>query len=546
MDETAKPKKIVLFSDGTGNSAASPHKTNVWRAYRALDLTPDSGQVAYYDQGVGTSRFTPLALFGLACGFGLARNVRDIYGFLCRTYRDGDKIYVFGFSRGAFTIRVVASLIASQGIIDPAEAKDDRDLERLIGRAYATWRKESFVFSLLSAIGRPLDALRVRLLDLILRRRPYAPTKNRGYDKSKTPSMLIDFVGVWDTVDAYGLPLDELTRAWDMVVWPLMPADRDLSKRVQRACHALALDERRESFEPMLWNEDKDGTPDTRIRQVWFAGMHADVGGGYPDDALAYGPLNWMLDESAKDGGLTYIPAERAKLKARIDPLGPLHNSRDGLGNFYRYAPRDVESLCNAKNPGLWHWLKGIFKRASAVKNEVTVQKPKIHHSVFDRIAAGGDGYAPVNLPKDYTVIGAGGDAIAIPAPPAAPPPHLESAQQASDRRKRQAAVWVKVWWRKQLYVLALLAMVFFAVYPYSKLFESYGDDVNDAIALVFGDLGNLVAALPGLLRALPGAGFFEGWIARYQEQPFSFLLLIAIIGALLWSRGSRPLSLRR
>ena len=90
-------KKIVLFSDGTGNSSSMAHKTNVWRAYQALDRRPGSRQIAFYDNGVGTSPFRPLALLGLAFGFGLARNVKEIYRFVCRTYREGDEIYGFGF-----------------------------------------------------------------------------------------------------------------------------------------------------------------------------------------------------------------------------------------------------------------------------------------------------------------------------------------------------------------------------------------------------------------------------------------------------------------
>lgn len=528
-------KKIVLFSDGTGNSAANPNKTNVWRLYKALDLTPGSGQVAYYDQGVGTSPFMPLALLGLAFGFGLARNVRYIYGFLCRSYEKGDQIYVFGFSRGAFTIRVVAALIASQGIIDPSAAKDDRDLNRLIVRAYRTWRQKSFTPSLLSFFFRPLRDWIFALLDKFRSLPAYNPERNLGYDRSESPSPLIDFIGVWDTVDAYGMPIDELTRAWDMVVWPLMPKDRDLSPRIKRARHALALDERRESFEPMLWNEASKDDNASRLQQVWFPGMHADVGGGYPDDALAYSTLNWMLDESAKNNGLDYIPAERAAIKNYIAPLGPLHNSRNGFGNFYRYAPRDIESLCNSKKPGLLNSLKAFFKRPDAEKNEVSIKKPKFHHSVFERIAHGGDGYAPINLPADYAVVDAGGAVIDIanPLPTQIPP---ESAEQAKARRGRQIAIWSKVWWRQIVYFATLAAILFFIVYPQSPLFQSLGKIFDENITVLLGGFRNLFATIPSLLNFIPGAGIAEDWIAQYQSQPFIFLLLLGVIGALLWS----------
>jgi uncharacterized protein (DUF2235 family) len=110
-------KNIVLLSDGTGNSSAKVLKTNVWRPYQALDLSDPERQIAYYDDGVGTSSFKPLAILGGVFGIGLKRNVIDIYSFCCRNYRDGDRIYGFGFSRGAFTIRVVAGFIARIGLI---------------------------------------------------------------------------------------------------------------------------------------------------------------------------------------------------------------------------------------------------------------------------------------------------------------------------------------------------------------------------------------------------------------------------------------------
>jgi len=110
-------KNIVLLSDGTGNSAAKLLKTNVWRVYESLDLTDPDAQVACYDDGVGTSSFTPLALLGGALGVGLRRNVLRLYRFLCEHYDPGDRIYLFGFSRGAFTVRVLLGLICDQGII---------------------------------------------------------------------------------------------------------------------------------------------------------------------------------------------------------------------------------------------------------------------------------------------------------------------------------------------------------------------------------------------------------------------------------------------
>jgi len=111
-----KKKKIILLSDGTGNSERSPFKTNVWRTYQALKLQ-DGEQIACYDNGVGTSTWRPLAVLGGAFGWGLKRNVLTLYKFLCRKYKPGDEIYGFGFSRGAFTIRVVIGLVEQEGLI---------------------------------------------------------------------------------------------------------------------------------------------------------------------------------------------------------------------------------------------------------------------------------------------------------------------------------------------------------------------------------------------------------------------------------------------
>lgn len=153
-------KTIVLFSDGTGNSSASPFKTNVFRLYAALNMTPDKGQIAYYDDGVGSSQHRWLAVITGAFGFGLKRNVLDLYKFLTRHYRDametmdlersktsGDTLYppkiaCFGFSRGAFTIRVLIGLVASEGL--PIKADSEAELDRLAERAYQQFRARSF------------------------------------------------------------------------------------------------------------------------------------------------------------------------------------------------------------------------------------------------------------------------------------------------------------------------------------------------------------------------------------------------------------------
>jgi len=528
-------KKIALFSDGTGNSSSSPQKTNVWRTYHALDVSPGSSQIAFYDNGVGTSVFSVTAVLGLAFGWGLARNVRQIYGFLCRTYDPGDQIYGFGFSRGAFTMRVVIGLIASQGIVDRNRAQNERDLDRLVACAYNEFRKNSFTPSLLSFLLRPLRDLWLNTYHRLNGRSLYQADKNIRYRDQDGDEPLIKFVGVWDTVDAYGLPIDELTRAWDKVVWPLSANDRSPSPRIGRACHALALDEQRESFEPMLWNEK--GVGDDRLIQVWFPGVHSNVGGGYPDDGLAFISLDWMLTESEKNDGLTYLPEERARYQP--DSNGPIYDSRGGTGVLYRYAPRKLEWLCKQKKPGLANWLKrklnGLTRRPDrfAVNaNEVNIARPKIHHSVTDRLVKSGDAYAPINLPADYAIVDRTGAVIDIKEPGDNKFPLLESLEQAKKRRVRQSYVWTKVWSRQILYLMTLALIFTFVAYPYfaevsvSKTFEP-----------LFGTLSEPIRAIPDLVGKIPGLGFAESWASKYADFPFEFTLgIILIVGILFWS----------
>ena len=217
------PKNIVLLSDGTGNSSAKLFTTNVWRLYQALDLGDPASQVAFYGNGVGTSSFKPLAILGGIFGFGLKRNVIALYSFLCRNYHDGDRIFGFGFSRGAFTIRIVAGLVAREGLVPyGSEAQLARDARA----AYRHFRQK---FNTNFQIEVPLRWIR-----------------NLFYPRPVPPQYRprIHFVGLWDTVEAYGGPIVEITRAIDYWLWPLSMPDLIMSDQIDRACHALALGQR--------------------------------------------------------------------------------------------------------------------------------------------------------------------------------------------------------------------------------------------------------------------------------------------------------------
>jgi uncharacterized protein (DUF2235 family) len=141
-------RRIVLLSDGTGNSSAKVWRTNVWRMFSALDLTSDD-QVACYVDGVGSSSFQPSAILGGVFGFGLRRNVIALYKFACRNFKEqGDQIYGFGFSRGAFTIRVTIGLILDQGLVPIKDGSgkniSETELDRLAHQAYRAYHKRHF------------------------------------------------------------------------------------------------------------------------------------------------------------------------------------------------------------------------------------------------------------------------------------------------------------------------------------------------------------------------------------------------------------------
>jgi uncharacterized protein (DUF2235 family) len=169
------PKSVIVLSDGTGNAAASIWRTNVWRIFQAIDLT-GSDQVARYDDGIGTSSFKPLAIVSGAFGWGLKRNVIDLYKFICRNYGKDSKIYGFGFSRGAFTIRVLIGLIADQGLI-PFTSQDDLDAKALA--AYREYRRVHYR-NFVADVFRPVRDIFVSIKNMLLRRDRYDPQRTTG------------------------------------------------------------------------------------------------------------------------------------------------------------------------------------------------------------------------------------------------------------------------------------------------------------------------------------------------------------------------------
>ncbi|WP_137935043.1 T6SS phospholipase effector Tle1-like catalytic domain-containing protein [Mesorhizobium comanense] len=386
-DAPDQSRNIVVFADGTGNSAAKAFKTNVWRLYQALDLA-GGDQIAVFSDGVGTSQFKPFEIIGLALGFGVKRRVLALYKFLCLNYREGDRIFAFGFSRGAFTIRVLVGMIAREGLVD---FKSEEELDRNALAAYRAYRPKAFGSKLPWVVfARYIRDRAVDLWNEITGSRSYKQAQQQAPAFRSASEIRIAFVGVWDTVAAYGLPVDELTKAVNKWVWPMTFEKRGLLDAVDCARQAFSIDDERRTFFPIPWNEPApalkaaahEGTQpaDPRLLQVWFAGCHANVGGGYPDDRLAHIPLCWMIGEAAEQG-LVFKKEVVADYWDYASEAGRIYDSRSGVSVFYRYHPRDAKQLMG---PGV---------------------KPLVDASVIMRMAKGADDYAPIALPEHIEVL---------------------------------------------------------------------------------------------------------------------------------------------
>ena len=272
-------KRIAFYFDGTADTPET--LTNVERMYHATVISAD--QVAFYDSGVGTDGLPLERLNGLAFGLGVFEKIKDAYTKIAHTYEKGDAIYLFGFSRGAFTARALAGMIADVGL------PSDPIPPTLVDEAWEAYRHTEQRPALTSKYGMGLPQ--------------------------------ITMVGVFDTVAAVGL-----FGAPEGGADPLIAGfiDTQLHPCIQNAFQALAIDERRREFTPTPWLAGIPPLPGQVLEQVWFSGVHSDVGGGYPDGELALIPLAWMASKAAALG-LEFDPLP-VMPDARF-ALAPIHPS---------------------------------------------------------------------------------------------------------------------------------------------------------------------------------------------------------------------------
>lgn len=510
-------KQIVLLSDGTGNSASQLLKTNVWRMHLAVDLTGVE-QIACYDDGVGTSTFKPLAILGGAFGWGLKRNVLQLYTYLCRQYEVGDRIYGFGFSRGAFTIRLLVGFVSHAGLV-PFESEEE--LQRNAAAAFRAYRKHCSAKSGTPWLARLGRAIRDGYLAARDRRKQYTPFEKLARREVKE----IEFLGLWDTVAAYGMPIDEMAQAIDRHIWPLTFPDTKLTPKVKRACHALAIDDERRSFHPVLWNESDEAprTDDTiyseRISQVWFAGMHSNVGGGYAEDGLAHVALVWIMDEAIR-AGLVLSQAITAPMRRAESTTGKMYDSRAGLGVYYRYQPRNTQA--------------GRLGKPYLGPGGVTM-RPKVHDSVLARISMAIGGYAPIALPDEFDVVTSLGKVM--------PTQVTRGTGETGADKDREAVAMIDdlIWLKRLLYLLLFAITALLVASPW--LIEAKQEELgfifdNPSLRIVEAVLSWPIRFVSEAL-ALVLPGFTSRWLNVLRTHPAAFLA-VAAIGVVFWRQSTR------
>lgn len=379
------PKNIIVCADGTGNKGGSSPDSNVYKVYKTVakhfsgkcdDGIEINKQILFYDNGIGTSTNKYWRAISASIGIGFKNNVCDLYKFLARNYNEGDRIYFFGFSRGASTVRACNGMIAKCGLVKGGNLRN-QELNDKVEEAYNLYKNH--------------------------RSNPKA-AEDFKHNKNKTSGAVkIQFLGVWDTVVALGFPkrtdaVEPTTYILNKVFFVLekffdyfFPHSfyyYRLTGNVEYACQALAIDDERTAFWPYVWREkdiadDVDDRTEDNVNQVWFAGMHANVGGGYERSGMASVPLVWLMKQAQKEG---LVFAEGAIQDAQNDSHahGRMYNSRSGASMLYRYHPREISELCKGRLLG---------------------DKIKIHRSVIDRLEQRTANYTPGHLPDNFDVV---------------------------------------------------------------------------------------------------------------------------------------------
>lgn len=358
------PKNIVICCDGTGNEFGT-QKSNVVKLYKMLIC--DSTQTTYYHPGLGTigarNALTAIGkwwtrLIGLAFGYGISDNIADAYQFLMRTYEKDDHIYIFGFSRGAYTARALAGMLHTAGLLTQGN-------EGLIPYAIRMIKRKNIDFGLVA-----------------------------DFKKTFSRKCQIHFLGVWDTVSSVGW-------VYNAVRFPGTKATHNADLRTAR--HAVSVDERRAFFRQNLLGDPHDEGQD--ISEVWFAGVHSDVGGGYPEpeSQLSKCTLRWIVCE-AELSGLKVDSQRKADILGGKPPYvapDPLTlNQHESLHGWWWIAELWPKLAHREVAPDQWRSSLYVnMGRRRKINDDI-----QVHESVAMRLD-GEIGYHPKNLPEQREVV---------------------------------------------------------------------------------------------------------------------------------------------
>lgn len=350
-------KKIIICSDGTWNDPEQLDRgslvpTNVVKLARALALAENPDQRIFYDPGVGTGNSLDRWTGGLT-GKGLIKNLFDCYGFIAEHYEPGDKIYLFGFSRGAYTVRSLSGLIGRFGIDKSLNQQQLAKATTSAATGHVAETRTEEIPKELQSIKQQYMAYKTSATD---EKQKAVINDYKAHTDCYEPD--IEMIGVWDTVGSLGIPLPlPRFRARYFTMLTTWLERRFLGKyrflnvqlntRVRSAYHALAIDENRKAFLPTLWKKDPNAPAGQILEQVWFAGIHSNIGGGYADAGLSDNTLLWMIDR-AKRHGLAF---DEAYINRRINAdsfYGELRDERKKLIKKLLFAGcrRSITKLC--------------------------------------------------------------------------------------------------------------------------------------------------------------------------------------------------------
>lgn len=341
------PKNIVVLSDGTGQDGGKGHDSNVYKLYRMLEDRTEN-QIVYYDQGVGTDK---RKVSGNAFGVGFTENIVQCYRFIFENYNAGDKIFLFGFSRGAATVRSLSSFIHYFGVLPKSRLALITQAFKLYeaGLQPVTQDTETileddtrkFIQRLADRGSQIINDTSYQIYEAL--RKDLNDKANQFTIAHPNMWVEIEFLGVWDTVPALGvIPLASLSLAIDRLPWWRHSFhDFELHRSVNNAYQALSIDDDREWFHPTIWNQYGDENRQ-KIKQVWFSGAHTDVGGGFAEAGLSDITLDWMVQKALLHGLRFYLGSRKYwNFCIAPDATDVDHPPREGWGKVYKVGQRD-------------------------------------------------------------------------------------------------------------------------------------------------------------------------------------------------------------